>query len=97
MQELRKTWIVGKLYPIRGVGGGGGGFRPEAEKKIVSVGAISTFRYPPCFWVIGPPNDYGPVTFATLEALIKPWNIAIYRKSLQKNKQSLWLGWLECI
>ena len=43
MQELRKTWIVGKLYPIRGVGGGGG-VRPKAEKKIVS--AISTFRHP---------------------------------------------------
>ena len=30
---------------IRGVGGGGG-VRPKAEKKIVSVGAISTFRHP---------------------------------------------------
>ena len=36
---------MGKLYPIRGVGGGGG-VRPKAEKKIVSVGAISTFRHP---------------------------------------------------
>ena len=33
--------IVGKLYPIRGVG-----VRPKAEKKIVSVGVISTFRHP---------------------------------------------------
>ena len=41
---------MGNLYPIRGVGVGGG-VRPKAEKKIVSVGAISTFRHPlGCVW-----------------------------------------------
>ena len=36
MQELRKNISCGKIYPIRGV-------LPKAEKKIVSVGTISTF------------------------------------------------------
>ena len=40
MQELRKNMNCGKIIPDLG---GWGVVRPKAEKKIVSVGAISRF------------------------------------------------------
>ena len=43
MQELRKNMNCGKIIPDLA---GWGVVRPKAEKKIVSVGAISTFRHP---------------------------------------------------
>ena len=45
MQKTEKKHELWENYTRLG-GRGWGGVRPKAEKKIVSVGAISTFRHP---------------------------------------------------